>query len=422
MYGLRRFGIKLGLSTIQGILAGLGDPQTRFRVIHIAGTNGKGSIASALSTILRLSGRRVGLYTSPHLVRFNERICIDNRPIGDDEVLSAHREVKRVHQGDREPTFFEFSTAMAFHAFAENGVSWAVVETGMGGRLDATNVVSPELAIITNISLEHRTYLGNTLERIAREKAGIIKPERPVVTGVRQPAAVAAVEERAREVSAPVFRLGRSFKVRRRPDGAFTYMGMDHTWRNLRSGLPGYHQVDNAALVLAACEVLGRSGVDLPEEAVRRGLMTNRWPGRLEVVSHDPYILLDGAHNLMAARNLASFLAKDLSGRKITLVAGILDDKPHAAMLKTLLPVCAKAVLTRADSDRSLPPETLARVAEGALRDVTVIPVVADALAHAIDTADPDTAVCVAGSLYVVGEAREALEKRGFFREVHAKP
>jgi len=358
MYSLRRFGIKLGLSTIRRILKGLGNPQDNFSCIHVAGTNGKGSVASALASILNASGYKTGLYTSPHLVRFNERITVRNHPVSNDKVVESYKAVKRAHFGDREPTFFEFTTAMAFYEFSRQKMDWAVIETGMGGRLDATNIIKPALSIITNISVEHREYLGNTIAEIAGEKGGIIKRNIPVVTGIKQKHAVSVVKEIAKTKSAPFFLLGDDFKVKRNKSGNFTYFGMDNTWRNLQTGLLGNYQVDNAALVVAACEVLNRKKADIPLKSIREGLTNNSWPGRLEVVSKDPFILLDGAHNLIAARNLSNYLSNNLSNRNITLVIGILDDKPYKAMLKSLLPVCKRAIITSPIIDRALAPET----------------------------------------------------------------
>ncbi len=411
MYSMRRFGIVLGLSTITQILDGLGNPQSRFAIIHVAGTNGKGSIASALATILQLAGYRVGLYTSPHLIRFNERICIDGEPIDDDAVVASWEAVKAVHQGDREPTFFEFSTAMALYEFARQEVDFAIIETGMGGRLDATNVVSPILSIITNISLEHKSYLGNTIAAIAYEKAGIIKPGVPVVTGVTQKSARAAVEKKATEESAPLFLKGRDFQVRSKGTGGFSYTGMDHRWPKMQTSLAGAHQIDNASLVLAACELLMRGQANITETHIKNGLAQNRWPGRLEVVSEKPFVILDGAHNLMAARRLKSFLKTALAGKRITMVAGILDDKPYRAILKDLTEPCARLVATQPKIDRALPPETLKTVATEMIPEIEIVSDVGDAVRHAIATSGPEDAVCVAGSLYVVGEAKAALEK-----------
>jgi len=344
MYRLRRFGIILGLDTIRHILVGLKNPQDRFKTIHVAGTNGKGSISSALATILKLAGYKVGLYTSPHLVRFNERICINGAEISDENVVKAYQAVRKVHTGDREPTFFEFSTAMAFYEFGRQKVDWAVIETGMGGRMDATNIIMPEVSIISNISLEHQSYLGNTISEIAGEKAGIIKKNIPVITGVSQKAAISALNEAAEKNSAPLYLFRKDFRVRRNKDGSFHYFGIQNQWKTMRTALSGSYQVDNAALVLGASEILNQSGANLSEDIIRQGLSENRWAGRLEVVRTSPYVILDGAHNLDAAKHLAAFLSGQLSGKNITLVVGILDDKPYEAMMAALLPVCKKVI------------------------------------------------------------------------------
>lgn len=413
MYSMRRFGIVLGLSTTRTILDGIGSPHQTFSAIHIAGTNGKGSVASALATIFRKAGYRVGLYTSPHLIRFNERICINGAPISDEKVVEAWEAVRSVPTGDREPTFFEFSTAMAFYAFGQAKVDWAIIETGMGGRMDATNVVTPAVSIITNISLEHKTYLGNTIAAITGEKAGIIKPGVPVVTGVTQKSARSVIEAVAAEKAAPLYLMGRDFRVRRLKNGRFSYTGMDHTWNGFEPGLMGRHQVDNAALVLAAGELILRQDSNLLKDHLQYGLAQNHWPGRLEKVSEKPLVILDGAHNLMAAKRLGRFLNDDLAGRRITLVAGILDDKPYAAILKEMLGPCERLIITQAKIDRSLPADALEAVARPLVSRIEVVNDVGKALRHAIATSGPEDAVCVAGSLYVVGEAKAELEKAG---------
>ncbi len=410
MYGFRRFGIKLGLSTIKKILAGLGDPQNTYACIHVAGTNGKGSVASSLASILQRSGYKTGLYTSPHLVRFNERIQVNNRPISNAKVVAAYSAVKDAHSGKRDPTFFEFTTAMALVEFASQKVDWAVIETGMGGRLDATNIIKPALSIITNISLEHREYLGNTLTQIAREKAGIIKNRTPLVTGVRQKKAISEIERIAAEKKAPLFRLGTDFKVRRNQAQAFSYYGMKNVWHNLQTALAGSFQVDNAALVLAACELIGENKASVTLKSIREGLDKHQWPGRLEMVSNDPFIILDGAHNLAAAHNLAKFLSSNLANRAITLVVGILDDKPYKAMLKALIAPTHRVIFTRAKIDRALDPQILYEAVKDLKPDVTIISDVAQAIRNAVETTPRDGAICIAGSLYVVGEAKEAFE------------
>jgi dihydrofolate synthase/folylpolyglutamate synthase len=411
MYGFRRFGIKLGLATIRKILKGLGNPHKQFACIHVAGTNGKGSVASSLASILFRSGYTTGLYTSPHLVSFNERIQINNRPISNARVVAAYNAVTDVHYGRREPTFFEFATAMALYEFGCRQVDWAVIETGMGGRLDATNVIIPEVSIITNVSLEHQAYLGNTLSLIAGEKAGIIKPRKPLLTAIRQKTAWQVVEKTAAEKKAPLYRLGRDFNIRRHPSGTFSYYGLSNDWHNLQTALRGSHQADNAALVLAACELLIAKKADLALNDIKKGLSTNYWPGRLETVSREPLIILDGAHNRAAADNLARFLATNLAGLALTLVIGILDDKPYKAMLKSLLPLASRVILTRAKIDRALNPQKLMEVAQNFKTESTIVPDVAEAIKYAVDTNPPQGAICIAGSLYVVGEAKEALDK-----------
>jgi len=416
MYSLRRFGIKLGLSTIKSMMHGLGNPQDKFSCIHVAGTNGKGSIASSIASILKESNYRVGLYTSPHLVRFNERIRINNQPVSDKNIVEAYEALKNISTGKREPTFFEYSTAMALYEFGKQKVEWAVIETGMGGRLDATNIIKPALAIISNISLEHRMYLGNTIKQIAGEKGGIIKNNIPVVTGAKQKSAVSILKDIAKQKSAPFFHLGDEFKVRRNKNKTFTYFGIENTWRNLRTGLRGNHQIDNAGLVLAACELLNKNKAEISLKSIQRGLKKNRWPGRLDIVSENPLIILDGAHNIIATRRLVKYLSKNLAGRNITLVAGILDDKPYSSMLKTLCSICNRAILTQPKINRALPPEKLYSAVKQVISDIKIIPNVSQAIKHAIKTTPENETICIAGSLYLVGEAIEYFEKSNLIK------
>ncbi len=412
MFGMRRFGIKLGLDVIAGVLDGIGNPHTRFRSIHVAGTNGKGSVAASLATILRRAGYRVGLYTSPHLVRFNERIEVDGDPIADEAVVEAHRAVSEAFSGDREPTFFEFATAMAFYEFGRRNVDFAVVETGMGGRLDATNIIQPELGIITNISLEHREYLGNSIAAIAGEKAGIIKAQTPVVTGVTQPVAWQVIRQTAEARQAPLFRLGEAFTFRRNGRGGLHYHGMHQRFKAIAVALKGDHQLANAAITLAACEILDTNGIAaIDEAAIRTGLLETRWPGRLEVVSHAPTVILDGAHNLSAAKRLSGYLKKTYADRRIILVIGILSDKPYRRMLKDLLSVSSQAIVTRPRIDRALEPEVLHAAAGDFIDRVTIAPDVETAIRTAAAIATAEDVICIAGSLYVVGEAKAALRR-----------
>jgi dihydrofolate synthase/folylpolyglutamate synthase len=408
MFALHRFGIKLGLETIGQILAALGQPHQAYHTIHVAGTNGKGSVAASLAAILQAAGRRVGLYTSPHLVRFNERIQVNGVPIADDRVVEAYHAIQAVDRVDRELTFFELATAMAFFEFAWQGVEWAVIETGMGGRLDATNIIQPVLSVITNVSLEHQAYLGRSIARIASEKGGIIKPGVAVVTAVRQPSAIAALRDIARQRQAPLFRRGEHFHTRREKTGRFTYFGMQATWRHLELGLHGAHQLENASLALAGCELLRRSSrVELTAEQIAAGLTATHWPGRLEIIRRHPLVILDGAHNLAAMSVLRDFLCRELQGRPLTLVIGILDDKPHERMLRLLLPLCQRVIVTRPRIERALPPQALERIVRNYPCHVDTRPDVATAIATALERATRDEVLLIAGSLYVVGEAKE---------------
>ncbi len=418
IYKLGRFGIKLELSTIENILRFLNNPQKNYHIVHVAGTNGKGSTASYIASILKEAGFKTGIYTSPHLVRFNERICIDGKEISDHQVVKAYEAVKAVDMGKRKATFFEIATAMAFYHFSREKVEWAVIETGMGGRFDATNIVVPQVSLITNLSIEHTDYLGSTIKDLAREKGGIIKQNTPVVSAVSQPTGMEVIKNLARERRAPLYWFKKDFGARKlKGRTAIRYQGISHNFAPLDMPLAGDHQKENLSLALAACELLFdkfKSSRDkryrLTPDLVRQGLKQTRWPGRLEIVKKDPLVILDGAHNLKAAKVLGNYLAQALSDKKITLVIGILDDKPHEAMLAHLLPRAHRLILTRPRIDRSLPIETLKQAAQKLFKgQIEEIEDVKEAAAHAIQGTSKNDAVCIAGSLYVVGEAKEKL-------------
>jgi dihydrofolate synthase/folylpolyglutamate synthase len=249
------------------------------------------------------------------------------------------------------------------------------------------------------------------LTQIATEKAGIIKKRTPLVTGIRQKKAFTAIERIAAEKKAPLFRLGTDFKVRRNQGQTFSYYGIKNVWHNMQTALPGSYQVDNAALVLAACELIGKNNAAITLNNIQKGLSRNHWPGRLEIVSNNPFIILDGAHNLAAARNLAKFLSTNLAGKTITLVIGILKDKPYKAMLKSLLTPVKRVILTRAKIDRALEPRKLYEAAKNLNPGATIIQDVGQAIKYAVETTPRHGAICIAGSFYVVGEAKEAFEK-----------
>ncbi len=423
MFSLGRFGIKLEMDTVTGILKRLGSPEKTFRCIHVAGTNGKGSIASTIAAVLQASGISTGLYTSPHLIHFNERFAVNGIPVSDDEIVDAYLAVKAADTGKRQATFFELATAMGFYLFALKKVQWAVIETGMGGRLDATNVLAPAVSIITNISIEHTDYLGNTLAEIAGEKAGIIKPGVPVITGVTQDEALSVITRTAREKDAPLYLMGKNFSTTRitssGPASRFDYQGMTLSLKDLNTPLPGNHQINNSAMALATCELLLIPGQNNPlppaisPETIRRGLATTKWPGRLEYILQNPPVILDGAHNLHAAENLARFLKEEGKAPHLTLVLGILNDKPYKKMLEHLVPKADRIIFTRPKINRNLDPKILLKLSKKLTRvEMCVIDDVGKAVSHAIDTAPKNGTVCVAGSLYVAGEARARILKQ----------
>jgi dihydrofolate synthase/folylpolyglutamate synthase len=415
IFKLSRFGIKLELETIQNILKFLNDPQKNYYTIHVAGTNGKGSTATYIESILRKAGFKTGIYTSPHLVRFNERICVNGRQISDEQVVDAYEAVHAVDLGKRRATFFEINTAMAFYHFAKEKVEWAIIETGMGGKFDATNVIRPQVSVITNLSIEHTNYLGNTIKALAREKGGIIKPNTPVVTGVSQPSGLEVIQKIAADKSAPLFQFKHDFSIRKNPKKTtYLFRGLDQTYGEIIKPLPGDHQRENLGLALAACELVFNKFKEtdpryiLSPTLIKEGLETVKWPGRLEIVRQAPLVILDGAHNLKAAQLLGKYLSETLSDRNLTLVVGILDDKPYQEMLKYLVPCAQRIIITRAKIDRSLSTGVLkAAVKKISNKKIEVIEDVKTAVTHAISTCSDNDAICIAGSLYVAGEAKE---------------
>lgn len=428
LVGLERFGIVLDLGVTLHLLGLLGRPERRFAAVHVAGTNGKGSTCAFAESLLRATGRRVGLYTSPHLTRLEERIRIDGREVETDDLARLVTELRALldanpvpaSAGGRYPTFFEFTTALAFAAFARAGVDIAVVEVGLGGRLDATNALAPRVSVITNIDLDHTDLLGGTLEAIADEKLGIVKRGVPVVTAERRASLLPRFVARCAAIEAPLHVLAEGDGstlapvrpwVARRTDGSMAYRGLALDLDDLRPGLVGGHQVDNAGLALLALETIGALPAD--EAAIRRALADTRWPGRLEQVLARPRVVLDGAHNAAGVDRLVRALREDFRYGRLILVASVMADKPVEAMLARLAPLASLVVATRASIPRAAAP---ARVAEAALRAgarAVVAPDVPAALEVALAEAREDDLVLVAGSLFAVGEARAALAARG---------
>jgi len=403
---LERFGVKLGLENIRALLHHLGDPQRAFPSIHVAGTNGKGSVSAMLAEILRRNGLRIGLYTSPHLVRVEERIRIDGRLIPERDFRRLMGIIKNLQAPS---TYFEVLTAAALLYFREKRVDCAVLEVGMGGRFDATNVVTPLVSVITTVSKDHMEYLGNTLAKIAFEKAGIIKPGVPVVSGVEAGPARAVVRRRAREENAPlieVFGPETSFRpLGRGPREAFAYRVGDDFYR-LSPGLRGAHQGRNAAVAAAVARVLDWPWRPLGKAAIEEGIREARWEGRLELVARRPSVYLDGAHNEAGAEALAAFIRAHCS-RPPVLVFAMMKDKEIGRVARRLFPPARKVIVTTIPYKRAAQPGEIASRAPAFRRKIILEPDLGRAISEARRTAGPSGTVIVTGSLFLVGEAKK---------------
>jgi dihydrofolate synthase / folylpolyglutamate synthase len=410
IYGLGRFGMKPGLEKITALLQALHNPQDAFKTVHVAGTNGKGSTSSFLASILAEGGHRVGLFTSPHLMNFTERIRVNNAEIAEGEVVSTAERVISV--APAETTFFELVTAMACLYFAEQKVELAVMEAGMGGRLDATNALSGILSIITPVALDHCEYLGTTFAVIAGEKAGVIKAGRPVVVSPQERQALAVIKQRSLELECPLYGYGEAFTACW-ADAGLSYWGINSSLDGLRSGIAGRYQLTNAASALAAAELLDAMGFSLDKDAMRRGIEKAAWPGRMELLGTSPRILLDGAHNPAGGEALAEALA-DIPRERLLVVAGVMGDKDADGILGPLLPLADELFAVTPSLPRALPSSALAEFCR--CRGVTAHDAgdVATGLAAARNAAAPGDLVLVCGSLFTVGEARALLFAKKF--------
>ena len=413
MFNLERFGIKLGLENISEFLSRIGNPQNDFRSIHVTGTNGKGSVCAFTSEVLRQHGLKVGLYTSPHLVDFRERIKVNGADIPKAEVerlateLREHMESMASENTEKQLTFFEFTTGLAFKYFSEQGVDMAVAEVGMGGRLDATNVLKPDVAAITRIGLEHTNYLGATIPEIAREKAGIVKEGANVITCEKDLEAFSIIRGACDRKGVKLIRIGSEFKIDRVKQSlagtSFDYAGT-RALRDLRTTLLGKFQAENAACALAITEELRTKGIQLTDEEIRKGLEETKWPGRLDIVSKRPLVIFDGSHNPDGVGATVGVL-DELKVTPLTYIVGCMDDKDARGIVKAIAPSAAKIICTQAKYKRALPTPRLAEFAAEEYRGIRE------------DIEDPREAfkrglgeiagkgMCIIGSLYLVGEA-----------------
>jgi dihydrofolate synthase/folylpolyglutamate synthase len=393
-------GMDFKLERVALALDHLGSPQRQFTAVHIAGTNGKGSVAAMIHAVLTAAGYRTGLYISPHLVRFTERVRVGDDEIDPTDIVTLTAEIQRAATSRGiELTFFEFVTVMAFLHFARRGVEIAVVEVGLGGRLDATNVIDPALSIITTIDRDHTQYLGRTLAAIAAEKGGIIKTGRPVVLGHVGRVARTVLRHLAANRGAPAFEAGRDFAIT--DDATPTFRGLGWTLANLTLALRGSYQRENAATALAAVAVL-HDRFPVGEAAIRKGLATVRWPGRLEIVGDAPLVILDGAHNPAGVRRLLTELAPLLGDRDLHVLFAVMRDKPWRAMIDRLGPRCRSVVACEVQPPRGLPAARAARrFARHCPAEVEADP--RRALAALRARLTPDDAGLVTGSLFLIG-------------------
>jgi dihydrofolate synthase/folylpolyglutamate synthase len=405
IYGLGRFGMRPGLERITTLLKELGNPQERIKTIHVAGTNGKGSTAAFLSAILDCAGYKVGLFTSPHLSRFTERIRINGTEIEEEEVVRLAELVKAA--APAASTFFEMVTAMAWLHFSAQSVDLAIMEAGMGGRFDATNAASGIISVITPVSLDHCEYLGKTLAEIAYEKAGVVKPGCPLVTSTQSDEALAVMGRQCEKLSSPMFICGKDFSGCWEEDG-LKYHGFKTRLSGLKPGIAGRYQADNAVCALAAAEILGGMGFLLPANALRKGIERATWPGRMEIVGKAPRILLDGAHNSAGGEALADAL-QDIPHDRLLLVAGVMADKDAEGIFAPLFPVTDRAYAVSPHLERALPSDRLAAFWRARKVPCADAGTVASGLEQAKKAAGPRDLILVCGSLFTVGEARAIL-------------
>lgn len=430
IHNISKFGSKLGLQNITELLKRLGDPHTAFPSVHIAGTNGKGSVSAMIAGMLHQAGYRVGLFISPYLEHFTERIRVNLKEIPGDDLANLVQLIKEkidgmVEDGFNHPTEFEVVTALGFLWFARQKVDIAVVEVGLGGRLDATNVIKPLVSVITSISYDHTRILGSSLSDIAYEKGGIIKPGVPVVS-YPQPAEAEKVIAALADKRGCYYHPVTSEQIRVRND-CFSEQHFDFTWKSeiwedLIIRLSGRHQQLNAACALSCIMILKESGFDIPKEAIYAGLKNTRWPGRLEMICSNPAILLDGAHNPSGAAVLADTIRQYFSEKQIHLILGVLRDKDVEAVTGILCSAAHRVTVTRPSNPRATPPEQLAAIAEKYHSDINICFNLEEAIEHAIEWIQEDTVdekgnsgkrmVIISGSLYLVGEARTILRNK----------
>ncbi|HEX2948927.1 MAG TPA: folylpolyglutamate synthase/dihydrofolate synthase family protein [Armatimonadota bacterium] len=412
----------LNLDRMYEVLRRAGDPHQHLRFVHIAGTKGKGSTAAMTASMLQAAGYRVGLFTSPHLITFRERIRLNNELISEDDLTRLVEEIRPILDGMQtsdvgKPTLFETYTLLAFRWFLQQQADIVVLETGMGGRLDSTNVVLPLVTAITTIALDHTAELGNTLAAIAGEKAGIIKPGVPVVSAPQYPEAAEVIRHIAEAQQSPLYRVGEEITISGSALPAatgqrFSIQGRLATYADIECPLLGRHQQTNAAVAIGIIECLAESGIAVPRQAIDTGMRTVVWPGRLQVLQEHPLLLLDGAHDPASIDALLAALDQHFPGHTRRFIVGFSKEKDWPQMLRQLAPTASEIILTAASTPRAVPPDELARVAAELHVPFVTANTVEAAMNRALTAAAPDDLICVTGSLYMVGDALRWWQQR----------
>lgn len=414
------FASRPGLERIRLLCDKLGNPERKLSVIHVAGTNGKGSAAAMLSSILTAAGYRTGMYTSPHLERYNERFRIDGMEISDEDFCHEISIAKQAcgqlaAEGKEPPTLFEIITGAAFHYFARQGIDILVLEVGLGGTYDATNVVeNPLLSLVMSVSIDHTDFLGNSLEEIAKEKAGIVKKNCPVVLYSQDQIVYNIVKAAASNQDAPFFCPDDAEVTLSSQDlggTAFSVKSRLMSYKDIRLPLLGSYQVSNCVTVLAACAVLRQQGLSLPDAAVREGLVNVRWAGRMEICGSRPLILLDGAHNADGISRLADTLPVYFQDKKVTLILGVLGDKEYRKMAEEILPFACSVVATEPENHRKLDVSVLSHAISAFSGEVYLEREIGDAYRKALEITPENGVILACGSLYMVGALRGIIRK-----------
>lgn len=417
--GFQQFGINLGLDRINVLVEMLDHPEKKIKTIHVAGTNGKGSVCRYITSVLLCAGYTVGLYVSPHLETILERFSINNVMITKGEFAQIASDVRQVvdslHEQDIVPTYFEITTVMMFLWFAKRNVDYAVIEVGLGGRYDATNIITPLVSIITNISLDHTKILGDTVEKIAYEKAGIIKPNIPVVTGADKQA-LQVIQQEAEKNQSEIYNISPSDVTIVSSDEQgqiISYKGILHD-QTVETQNLGSYQRENVAIALLALDVLQTQGLFLPEDAVNEGIKEMKHPGRMEMINEDPLIILDGAHNPSAMLMLKRTMKELFEQRRIIVVFGVMADKAVEEIIEQILCFADHIIVTHPDMSRAMSPEDIQKIIVSLSKDakITMSQTVTEGLDKAMAIAKTTDIILVTGSLFTVGEARTDFRKR----------